>query len=92
MQYSDLLSLIGAARVAGKRLNTLIDTYGMKTFKMFLEDLLTYGEFLMREEITKIPDGVYHSEVNGDADAPPIVCHLTIKGTTSSWISATAAP
>ena len=80
VQYSDLLSLIGAARVAGKRLNTLIDTYGMKTFKLFLEDLLTYGEFLMREEIEKIPDGVYHSEVRGDGDAPPIVCDLTIKG------------
>jgi N-methylhydantoinase B len=80
VQYSDLLSLIGAARVAGKRLNTLIDTYGMKTFKLFLEDLLTYGEFLMREEIEKIPDGVYHSEVKGDGDAPPIVCDLTIKG------------
>ena len=80
-KYSDMLSLIGAARVAGKRLNTLIDTYGLKTFKMFMEDLLTYGEFLMREEITKIPDGTYHSEIKGDADAPAhIVCDLTIKG------------
>ena len=80
VQYSDMLSLIGAARVAEKRINTLIDSYGMRTFKIFLEDLLKYGEFLMREEIAKIPDGVYHSEVTGDADAPPIVCDLTIEG------------
>lgn len=80
VQHSDLLSLIGAARVAEKRLNKLIDTYGTATFNTFLEDLLAYGEFLMREEITKMPDGVYHSVIKGAAGAPAIVCDLTVSG------------
>jgi len=80
VQYSDLLSLIGAARVAEKRLNTLIGSYGLKTFRMFLEDLLAYGEFLMREEIAKVPDGTYHSEVRGVEGSPAVVCDLTVDG------------
>jgi N-methylhydantoinase B len=80
VQYSDLLSLIGAARVAEKRLNKLIDTYGKKNFIIFLEDLLAYGEFLMREEISKIPDGVYSSEIKGGPGAPVIACDLTVIG------------
>lgn len=80
VQYSDLLSLIGAARVAEKRLRTLIDTYGRETFNIFVEDLLAYGEFLMREEIRKIPDGIYHSEITGAEGAPAIVCDLTVDG------------
>ena len=81
VQYSDLLSLIGAARVAEKRLETLIRGYGEKTFRLFLEDLLAYGEFLMREEIAKIPDGTYHSEIHGAVEgSPPIVCDLTVTG------------
>lgn len=80
VQHSDLLSLIGAARVAEKRLNKLIDTYGKKTFITFVEDLMAYGEFLMREEIRKIPDGTYHSEITGAAGAPAIVCDLTVAG------------
>ena len=78
VQHSDMISLIGAARIAEKRLNKLIDTYGEKTFQTFLEDLLAYGEHLMREEIKKIPDGTYHSRITGTSGAPPIVCDLTI--------------
>ncbi len=80
VQHSDMLSLIGAARVAEKRLNKLIDTYGKKVFNTFIEDLLAYGEYLMREEIEIIPDGTYHSTITGASGAPPIVCALTVSG------------
>ncbi|KMY66345.1 hypothetical protein AAU61_17975 [Desulfocarbo indianensis] len=79
-QYSDMLSMIGAARVATKRINSLIDSYGIKVFKTFLDDLLNYGESLMRDEIAAIADGTYHSEVRGSEDGPPIVCDLTVAG------------
>ncbi|RLC23797.1 MAG: hypothetical protein DRH56_07240 [Deltaproteobacteria bacterium] len=80
VQYSDMMSLIGAARVAEKRVRTLIDGYGIDVFRVFLDDLLAYGEFLMREEIAKIPDGTYHSEITGTEGAPAIVCDLTVGG------------
>ncbi|VBB45131.1 putative N-methylhydantoinase B/acetone carboxylase, alpha subunit [uncultured Desulfatiglans sp.] len=81
VQHSDLLSLIGAARVAEKRVRAVMDNYGRDIFKVFLEDLLAYGEFLMRAEIEKIPDGTYHSEIHGDVpEAPVIVCDMTVEG------------
>ncbi|MEW5922263.1 MAG: hydantoinase B/oxoprolinase family protein [Bacillota bacterium] len=80
MQHSDLLSMIGAARVAEKRLRALIDDYGKDLFELFLDDLLTYGEFLIREEISKIPNGTYRSEITGREGASPIVCEITIDG------------
>jgi len=80
IQHSDLLSMVGAARVGGSRLCSLVDMYGKETFLSFLEDLLSYGEYLMREEISKIPDGTYASEIVGMFNAPPIRCKITIKG------------
>jgi N-methylhydantoinase B len=66
--------------VAGRRLNQLIARYGLEAFRIFMDDLLNYGDFLMQEEIANIPDGVYHSEITGQEGAPPIVCELTVDG------------
>lgn len=80
VQHSDLLSMIGAARVAGRRLSAMVKDYGLETFQIFIEDLLAYGEVLIREEISKFPDGTYKSEVTGREGASPIVCEVTVKG------------
>lgn len=79
-QRGDLMSMIGAARVGERRLKTLYDLYGADVMEVFIEDLLNYGEFMMREEISKLPDGTYHSEITGREGSVPIVCDLTIKG------------
>jgi N-methylhydantoinase B len=79
-QRGDLLSMIGAARVGERRARVLYDTYGEETINTFITDLMGYGEFMMREEIAKIPDGTYRSEITGNQDAPPVICDLTIKG------------
>lgn len=79
-QRGDLLSMIGAARVGERRIRTLYDLYGPETMTTFLEDLLNYGEFMMREAISELPDGTYHSEITGREGSVPIVCDLTIQG------------
>jgi len=79
-QRGDLLSMIGAARVAERRTRVLYDTYGEETLNTFIKDLLNYGEFMMREEIAKVPGGTYHSEITGNEGSTPIVCDLTIQG------------
>lgn len=81
IQHSDLLSMVGAARVAAKRLCALMDVYSKELFHTFVEDLLDYGEFLMREEIAKVPDGNYHSTVTGIEGSSPIVCDIFVEGT-----------
>ena len=80
-QRGDLLSMIGAAKVGEKRINALVAQYGKEAFKGFIEDLLNYGEYMMREEITKFPHGTYRGEVCGRREgASPVICDITIEG------------
>ena len=80
-QRGDLLSMIGAARIGEKRARVIYDTYGEEAMNTFIADLMGYGEFMMREEIAKLSDGVYHSEIKGNEASTPIICDLTIDGT-----------
>ncbi|MCZ7663896.1 MAG: hydantoinase B/oxoprolinase family protein [Thermoleophilia bacterium] len=77
-QRGDLLSMIGAARVGERRIRVLYDSYGEAAMGAFMTDLLNYGEHMMREEIRKVPDGVYRSEITGRDGSSPIVCELTV--------------
>jgi len=80
-QRGDLLSMIGAAKVGERRINTLIAQYGKEVFSIFIEDLLNYGEHTMREEIRKLPSGTYRGEIKGRREgASPIICDITIEG------------
>lgn len=79
-QRGDLLSMIGAARVGERRLRALYDSYGESVMDRFIEDLLEYGDFMMREEIRRVPDGTYHSEITGREGSSPIVCDLIVAG------------
>ncbi|MGB6066287.1 MAG: hydantoinase B/oxoprolinase family protein [Desulfomonilaceae bacterium] len=79
-QRGDLLSMIGSARIGERRIGALYDTYGEKKIETFMVDLQNYGEFMMREEISKIPDGTYHSEISGNDGASAVVCDMTVRG------------
>lgn len=79
-QRGDLLAMIGSARVGERRLRIIYDSHGEKVMNAFIDDLMNYGEFMMREQIAKIPDGTYHSEIKGIKGAPTIACDLTVQG------------
>jgi len=83
-QRGDLWSMIGSARVGERRLLGLMDMWSAPTIKDFLVDLYGYTEFLMRGEISKIPDGTYYGEAFSDGipGSGPIVairCNITVK-------------
>ncbi len=42
------MSMIGAARVGERRLKALYDLYGADAMTVFIQDLLNYGEFMMK--------------------------------------------
>jgi len=79
-QRGDLLSMIGAARVGERRTRALYDMYGEEVMNTFIEDLLDYSEHMMREEIRKVPDGTYRSEITGREGSVPVVCEVTVAG------------
>ena len=79
-QRGDLLSMIGAARVGERRIRALFDIHGEPAMVAFMDDLLNYGEQMMRDEIRRVPDGVYRSEITGREGSSPIVCELLVEG------------
>ena len=65
-QRGDLWSMIGSAKVGERRLISLMDMWSAETIRNFLVDLYAYTEFLMREEIKKVPDGTYYGKAHSD--------------------------
>jgi len=80
---------ISACNVGAKRLLELVARYGLETLNGAIESLLDYSERLMRQQIEKIPDGVYSATgyIDGFLDATepslknlPIVVTVTVTG------------
>lgn len=85
----DMEAQVAAARIGAERYSELLDQYGLETVTDAYEDLLDYSERLMRDAISKLPDGSYNARthIDGYLDSPdpalkdlPIEATLTVKG------------
>ena len=56
----DLQAQISSCNVGKRRYLELIDECGLDEVQQAGEDLMSYGESLMRDEIDGVPDGTYH--------------------------------
>ena len=79
----DLYAGIAAAEVGANRVITIINKYGLKTYKHAVKNLLDYGERMSIEALKTIPNGVYEGESyiedNGFGEGPfPIKAKITI--------------
>ena len=85
MQRSDLHCMVAATVVGSKRLKELVDLWGKQAVENYIDDVFKYSEAMMREEVSKIPDGTYHGEVKPlfpgrYNDASIIQCDMTVEG------------
>ena len=85
----DMEAQIAAARIGAERYSALLEQYGLETVTGAYEDLLDYSERLMRDAISRIPDGRYNARtfIDGYLDDPdpalkelPIEVTLTVSG------------
>lgn len=79
----DLYAGIAAAEVGARRVITIIEKYGLKTYKKASASFLDYGERMSIEALKTIPNGVYEGvsaiEDNGFGEGPfPINAKITI--------------
>lgn len=79
----DLYAGIAAAEVGARRVISIIEKYGLKTFIKAKEDFLDYGERMCIEALKRIPNGVYEGtteiEDNGFGEGPfPIKAKITV--------------
>lgn len=68
MNANDINALIAAAEHGKKRFLELVEKYGLPTVLSASEEWMDYSERMLRREIAKIPDGVYHAEGYLDDD------------------------
>ncbi|RNF39953.1 hydantoinase B/oxoprolinase family protein [Planococcus salinus] len=62
MVVGDIEAQIAAARIGAERYLEIVNKYGLDTVKATAEGLTNYSEKMMRNAISKLPDGEYHAE------------------------------
>jgi N-methylhydantoinase B len=82
----DLYAGIAATEVGAKRVLSIIEKYGLDTYKKAKDDFLDYGERMCIEALKEIPNGVYEGETtiedNGFGEGPfPIKAKITVTNT-----------
>ena len=83
--HGDFRAMFGALKTGEQRVLEYCRKYGLDQFSQALVDIKDYSERRMRNEISKLPDGVYEYEdfLDDDgivADPIRIKCRLTIDG------------
>ena len=59
----DIRAMISACELAKRRYIELLDKYGMEVVLGAARDWISYSERMLRQEIAKVPDGEYETEV-----------------------------
>jgi N-methylhydantoinase B len=97
--YGDLTAQIGAVRLGARRLQDLIDAYGLELVEREMDALIAYSEALLRDEFARLPDGAYEFTAWLDKDPgaesdEPVKVHmtLTIDGDRASYDFSESAP
>jgi N-methylhydantoinase B len=77
----DIRAQIGAAQMAARRLNEILEHYGAHAVEESVDYMIDYAERRFREEVATWPDGVYEADAFVDHDPlghPDIHIHVKI--------------
>lgn len=76
----DLRSQVVAQEVAIKRLNEMLDEFGLDEIDTLSAEIIRKSEIAMRTAISEVPDGVYENEIFADGVDKPvrIKCSVSI--------------
>ena len=77
----DLAAQLAAGKTAEIRTHELFKRYGARAIEESVDELLEYGERVVRAAITEIPDGVYEASGFHDTDGTveePIPLHVAV--------------
>jgi N-methylhydantoinase B len=76
----DVMANVAATTVGGRMLNEFLDEYGLEDLVPLADAILALSERTMREEIARIPPGVYTNriDVEGHGGRLSLACRLTI--------------
>jgi len=78
----DLMAQVAACRLGDRRLNEMLEAYGVPKIRFYLEALQTYSAQLMRQALLQIPDGTYDAQDFLDDDgfsSEPVPLRVSIR-------------
>ncbi len=75
----DLEAQLGAATIAARRLNQLVDRKGMEAVSAAMAEAPAYSERRMHAAIASLPDGVYRAEDYLERDARDLVIAVRVE-------------
>jgi N-methylhydantoinase B len=81
MMRREIRALIGSTGVAERRLIELLDKYGKETVLDSIEEMMDRTEKAVRAEMSRWPEGVYHSEAQTDDDGADLGKPVTVRCT-----------
>jgi N-methylhydantoinase B len=64
----DIKALVAGVNVIARRMDELVERYGLETLHRHMDAYLDYAERRMRDELAKIPDGAYEGSFTIDSD------------------------
>jgi N-methylhydantoinase B len=64
----DIRALVSGVNVMARRIEELIERYGVEGLAAYVDDYLDYTETRMREELRLLPQGTYHGSFVIDSD------------------------
>lgn len=81
----DILAQVAACRTGEKRYCEILDKYGIDTVEASVKEIFRQAEYLDRQAVSKIPDGIYKAEGCLDNDGVddtivPVCVSVKIKG------------
>ncbi|WP_332237081.1 hydantoinase B/oxoprolinase family protein [Sporolactobacillus sp. KGMB 08714] len=88
MVVGDMEAQIATCRIGAERYLEIVEKFGLETVRAARDYLMDYSERILRHEISKIPNGTYHSVgyIDGYLDSPDpkrkdlkFVVNLTVK-------------
>ncbi len=85
MSIGDMYAQVASMRIAERRFQEMCDKYGADLVLRGIDALLDYSEALTRQELSKLPDGVYEAEDfiddDGIGNGPfEVQVKITVKG------------
>jgi N-methylhydantoinase B len=74
----DLRSMIACNNVAGDRMRSLVDRYGVDTLAHVSESLISMSEKLLRARLRELPDGTWRARQYMDVEGRPVRIELAM--------------
>jgi N-methylhydantoinase B len=90
MTLGDVWAQVASCRLGARRFQELCRKYGVREVRQSIDALLDYGESMVRQELAKLPTGVFEAEDWIDDDgisAEPIYCRVRVTVAADAFIA-----